>query len=111
MLAFAGMDRCLTFMLGTAGHGDFIRISMLENGTKKYMPYYYCTDEEDIKERLQILVQAATCSNKLSKLLEIIKNNEELKKSLSLAISNNDSILIKDLVFQAVQERNRLCNN
>ena len=108
MLAFAGMDRCLTFMLGTAGHGDFIRISTLENGTKKYMPYYYCTDEAEIKQRLQILVQAAACSNKLPKLVEVVKNNAELKDSLKQAITKKELTLINKLVFEAVIDRNKL---
>jgi len=108
MLAFAGMDRCLTFMLGTAGHGDFIPISIQEDGTTKYLPYYYCTDEADIKERLQVLVQAAACSNKLPRLVEIVKNNKPLKFSLSQAIEQNDLTLINKLVFRAVQERNKL---
>jgi len=108
MLTFASMDRCLTFMLGTAAHGDVIFILTLEDGSKKYMPYYYCTNEEEIKERLQILVQAAACSNKLPKLVEIVKNNTELRNNLKQAIIRNDLTLINKLVFQAVQDRNKL---
>ncbi len=88
---FFNLDNCLKVMLGTVGSSDII--TGLES---KYYPY----SDDEIKERISILVNTMYLMKKEYKFYDIIVEDD--KANFYDAISKKDSEYLTEIIFNNV---------
>ena len=84
LLKIQSAQKCLTFLLGRAGHGDVIYLDM---------PYYYYHNNNNNNSKLNILLESKYSINEVKSRVKILVDaayfSGELHKLLGLAVDKN----------------------